>query len=34
MTGTEEGREVLGSWLGGEEGEGVGEFWRGEWVWE
>ncbi len=33
MAGTEEGGRVLGEWVG-REGEGVREFWGGEWVWE
>lgn len=33
MAGSEEGGRMLGEWVGGE-GEGVGEFWGGEWVWE
>lgn len=41
MASTEEGRGVLGEWLGGDEGggeegegggKGVVEFWEGEWV--
>ncbi|KAM0799114.1 hypothetical protein BDR22DRAFT_338551 [Usnea florida] len=29
---TEGGREMLGRWLGEEEGRGVVEFWEGEWI--
>ena len=31
LAGREEGREVLGQWLG-EEGKGVAEFWEREWL--
>lgn len=33
MCGSEEGRGILGEWIG-REGEEVGEFWAGEWVCE
>ncbi len=32
LAGTEGGKGVLGEWLGGQEGKGVGEFWEGEWI--